>query len=266
VIKLSKIKDEQMEAGLNDSNEMVLIESKTMRDNHVYRDDVLEKVKIVPSLPNTIEITTEMAANYYEVSPETIRTIIKRNREEFNEYEEMRVLKGRALNDFCKVHDELHKFISVKSRSVTMLNRRGLLRLGMLLTESEVAKSIRNYLLNVEEISDKQQRQWAVEREISKRERRMLTDSIQMFYEGSSMHGHEYTNFTNLVYKALFDCNATQLKKLYELDKNDPLRDSLTTEDLRRVVEVERVISSLIKVGKDYDEIKEMVLNSKDKF
>jgi hypothetical protein len=264
VIKLSKIKDEQMEAGLNDSNEMVLIESKTMRDNHVYRDDVLEKVKIVPSLPNTFEVTLQMAANYYDVSIDTIRSVVKRNRDEFNEYGELRLLKGKVLNEFkTLVQDEP----SLKGiNSLQLLNRRGLLRLGMLLTESEVAKSIRNYLLNVEEISDKQQRQWAVEREISKRERRMLTDSIQMFYEGSSMHGHEYTNFTNLVYKALFDCNATQLKKLYELDKNDPLRDSLTTEDLRRVVEVERVISSLIKVGKDYDEIKEMVLNSKDKF
>lgn len=260
------MKDKQLEAGITESNELVLIESRTMRDQHVYRDSVLEKVKIIPLLGDSIEITTEMAANYYEVSPETIRTLVKRNRVEFNDYEEIRLLKGKLLNDFCQVHDELHKYISTKSRTVTLINRRGLLRLGMLLTESEVAKSVRNYLLNVEEVSDKEQRMWAVEREISKRERRLLTDSIQEFYQGTLKSGFEYSTFTNLVYKVLFDATAKQLREIYELSKNDPIRDAFTTEDLRKVVNVERAISSLILIGKDYDEIKNDLLNSKERF
>jgi hypothetical protein len=254
----------QLEASLTDSNELVLVESRTMRDQFVYRDTVLEKVKVIPSLPNTLEITLQMAANYYEVPVDTVRTIIKRNRDEFNEYEELRLLKGKVLNEFKTIVQDEPSFKGINS--LQLLNRRGLLRLGMLLTESEVAKSIRNYLLNVEEVSEKEQRQWAVEREISKRERRMLTDSIKLFYEGSSMKGHEYSTFTNLVYTVVFDCNANQLRKVYELDKSDPLRDSLTTEDLRRVVEVERIISSLIKVGKHYNEIKETLISRKDKF
>lgn len=255
---------DQIKADINESNEMILLESKTMRDQHVYMDHVLEKVKIIPKLPNTLEVTLQMAATYYEVPVNTVRTIIKRHRDEFNDYEELRLLKGKSLKEFkALVQDEP----SLKTlNSIQVLNRRGLLRIGMLLTESEVAKSIRNYLLNIEEVSTEQQKQWAVEREISKRERRMLTDSIQEFYQGALKAGYEYSTFTNLVYKIVFDSTAKQLKEMYELDKKDPLRDSFTTEDLRKIVNVERAISVLIQLGKDYSEIKKELLNNKEKY
>lgn len=189
-----------------------------------------------------------MAANYYDDSVEIIITIVKRNRNEFNDYEELRVIKGKALSDFKPlVHDE-PSLSGVNS--LQLLNRRWLLRLGMLLTESEVANSVRNYLLNVEEVSDKEQRRWAVEREIGKRERRQLTDAIQDFFLGTTTSGFEYALFTNLVYDTLFSLTAKQLKFLYDLDKNEPLRDSLTTDDLRKIVKVEKTISLLLLLGK----------------
>ncbi|MGM7637609.1 hypothetical protein [Bacillus sp. Hm123] len=255
----------QMEAGLNEENELVLIESRTMRDQHVYRDEVLEKVKAVAFLTDNFELTLQGAANYYEVSVETIRGLVKRHREEFNDYGELRLLKGKLLKEFKEglVHDvpELKT-----TPSLTLINRRGLLRIGMLLTESEVAKSVRNYLLNVEEVSDEEQKRWAIEREIGKRERRQLTDAIQEFYLGTLKKGLEYAVFTNLVYKTIFDMDASQLKALYELGKNEPLRDSFTTEDLRKVVKVEKTISVLLLLGKDYQEIKQELMSNKEKY
>ena len=150
--------------------------------------------------------------------------------------------------------------------SLQLLNRRGLLRLGMLLTESEVAKSIRNYLLNIEKVSDIEQRRWAVEREIGKRERRQLTDAIQEFYLGTTTKGFEYAMFTNLVYDTLFDMSAKQLKELYELGKSEPLRDAFATEELRKIVKVEQTISVLLTLGKEYNEIKQELLASRSKF
>lgn len=256
--------DKQMEASLTDSNELILVESRTMRDQHVYRDEVLEKVKGVAFLTDEFEVTIQMASEYYEVPFDTIKSVIKRNREEFNEYGEMRVLKGKSLKDF-KGQVQLAPELKT-APSLTLVNRRGLLRMGMLLTESEVAKSIRNYLLNIEEVSTVEQKRWAVEREISKRERRLLTDSIQDFYRGTLKAGFEYSTFTNLVYKVLFDASAKQLREMYELGKSDPIRDAFTTEDLRKVVNVERTISALIYLGKDYNEIKEELLDKKERF
>lgn len=246
------------------NDELVLLESKTMRDQHVYNDSVLDKVKVIPQLPNTVEITIEMASIYYECSFETIKTVIKRNRDEFNEYGEMRVLKGKGLSDFkSQVQDE-PSFKGINS--LTLINRRGLLRLGMLLTESEVAKSVRHYLLNVEEVSEQEQRKWAVEREIARRERRYLTDAIKDFYTGTIKKGMEYPIFTNLVYKVLFDTDANGLRKLYDLDKSDPLRDALSTEDLRRVVDVEQTIKNLLRIGMTYSEVRDKLLEMKDRF
>ncbi|MFF5993950.1 hypothetical protein AAGS61_04195 [Lysinibacillus sp. KU-BSD001] len=253
----------QLTAQINEQGQMILIESRTMRDQNVYRDDVLDKVKAISVIGDKLEVTLTMAANYYEVPVETIRTIIKRHRAEFNDYEELRLLKGKTLQEFkALVHNEPDLS---SAPSLQVLNRRGLLRVGMLLTESDVAASVRNFLLNVEEVADDAQRAWAVEREISKRERRRLTDSIQQFFNGN-LPINEYAAFTNIVYSTVFGASAAQLKEYYGLERNDPLRDNLTTEDLRKVVEVETVMASLLRLGKSYDEIREEMLTNKDSF
>jgi len=259
-----KVNKGQLEADITQENEMVLIESRTMRDQHVYRDEVLEKVKNVAFLTENFEVTIQMAADYYEVQFDTIKSLIRRNREEFNEYGEMRVLKGKTLKEF-KGQVQLEPELKT-APSLTLVNRRGLLRMGMLLTESEVARTVRNYLLNVEDISEEEQKRWAIEREIGKRERRQLTDAIQQFYSGRLKDGIQYAAFTNLVYDTLFDMTARELKAVYELGKNEPLRDSFTTEDLRKVVKVEQTISVLLLLGKTYEEIQQELLNNRSKY
>ena len=253
----------QLTAQLNEGNELVLVESRTMRDNFVHRDEVLEKVKVISLLGEKFEATIEMAANYYEVPFETVKSVIKRHREEFNDYEETRVLKGKALKEF-KAQVQLGPEL-INAPSLTLINRRGLLRIGMVLTDSKVAKSVRNYLLNVEEVSDDAQKRWAVEREISKRERRRLTDSIQQFFTGE-LYINEYAAFTNIVYNTIFDATAAELKELYGLEKRDQLRDNLTTEDLRKVVEVETVMASLLRIGKSYEEIRDELYSNRMRF
>ncbi|MEK7014461.1 hypothetical protein [Bacillus sp. FSL R9-9410] len=257
-------KNKQLEAEFTQDNMLVLIESRTMRDQHVYREEVLEKVKGVAFLTDNFEVTIQMAADYYEVPFETIKGVIRRHREEFNEYGEMRLLKGKPLKDFkAQVHDVPNL---ESAPSLTLINRRGLLRIGMLLTDSEVAQAVRNYLLNIEEVSDDEQKRWAIEREISKRDRRQLTDAIQEFYNGALKNGVQYAAFTNLVYDTLFDMTANELKVMYELEKREALRDSFTTEDLRKVVKVEKTISVLLLLGKSYEEIESELQVNKSKY
>lgn len=255
----------QIQFEINDGNELVLMESKTLRDSFAFNDSVLQKIKVIPELPGTLEVTIEMAANYYECPIETVRAIVKRHRLEFNDYGELRLLKGKSLSEFKGL---VHDVLDLKATpSLTLLSRRGLLRIGMLLTESDIAKSVRHYLLNVEEVTEKEKARWAAEREIARRERRQLTDAIRDFYDGKLKgKGFEYSTFTDLVYRTLFDTTAKGLRELYELEKSDPLRDSLSTEDLRRVVRVEQTIASLLLLGKEYQEIKEEIMRNKEKF
>lgn len=59
---------------------------------------------------------------------------------------------------------------------------------------------------------------------------------------------------------------ANDLKAMYELEKNEALRDSFTTEDLRKVVKVEKTISSLLLLGKNYQEIRQELFDNRVKF
>lgn len=53
----------QLEASLTYSNELILVESRTMRDQHVYRDEMLKKVKEVAFLTDDFEVTIQIAAS-----------------------------------------------------------------------------------------------------------------------------------------------------------------------------------------------------------
>ena len=71
------------------------VESQSVRndtlDNISY--DFLDKIKIIPYLTNDMVISTNQIANFYECGLEAVKTIIKINREEF-ENDGMIVLKG----------------------------------------------------------------------------------------------------------------------------------------------------------------------------
>jgi hypothetical protein len=124
-----------------------LIESKTLREKVINRTDVLDKVKKLVLLPNDLHVTVEMAANYFEVGEEVMNMVIKRNRHELEE-DGLKTVEGKGLvyiKNTCKINS--------KARHLTLITRRSMLRIGMLLRDSHVAKSIRDYLLNVEEVS-----------------------------------------------------------------------------------------------------------------
>lgn len=81
--------------------EMIYTESKTLRnetlDNISY--DFLDKFKIIPYLTEDMILTTQQIANYYDCSLDTVKTLVKRNRDEF-ESDGMVVLTGIDLENF----------------------------------------------------------------------------------------------------------------------------------------------------------------------
>ena len=136
---------------MNYNQEELLLESRSMRDSLADRVDVLNKVKGLAMLQDDIHATTEQVANYYEVNQSVIKMTITNHRNEL-ESDGIRVLKGFELKDFVsKIILPTNTGISSMTRSMTLIPRRAILRIGMLLRDSEVAKQVRNYLLNVEE-------------------------------------------------------------------------------------------------------------------
>ena len=133
----------------------VLLESKAARDNqlanlqHDKAKEILAKVKtLLFSLwEGTGRATTEQVAEFYNVSTDTVKKIVIRNRQEL-ETDGYLVLSGFPLKSYV-VRDKLS--LTNKVRNLALWTPRATLRLGMLLRDSEEARQVRTTLLNVAE-------------------------------------------------------------------------------------------------------------------
>lgn len=126
-------------------NELVLVESRTARQQYGTRIDVLEKVRAIPLLPDSLHVTTEGVAAFFDVPLDTIKSLIKDNREEL-EHNGYRVLEGEALRSLKNLCG-----IANRARSLALFDRRTLLNVAMLLRDSEVARQVRRHLLDSEQ-------------------------------------------------------------------------------------------------------------------
>lgn len=95
--------------------------------------------------------------------------------------------------------------------------------------------------------------------------RQALTKAIQQSGENDRMHGHAYSTYTDLIYKAVLGKSAKQLREEFGIGKQDNLRDLLSEEELAKVKSVEMVVSGLVDCGWGYDEIKEFITNTERK-
>lgn len=241
--------------------ELIYTESKTLRNDTLNNIsyDFLDKMKVIPYLTDDMIVTVQQAANYYECSMDTIKTLIKRNRDEF-EGDGMVVLKGQELKKF---KEELgvgsnEPSISYAS-SLTILTKRSLLRIGMLMTSNLLATKIRNYLLNIEEKTEIDRKSWAIQREVGIIERKRMTSAISKYIPENKNKKFAYPNYTNMVYKTIFGCDAKSLRLQRNVKTNDDLRDNFTESELKKVEEVETIVTGLISMDFTYKQIEEML-------
>lgn len=95
--------------------------------------------------------------------------------------------------------------------------------------------------------------------------RQALTKAIQQSGENDRMHGHAYSTYTDLIYKAVLGKSTKQLREEFGIGKQDNLRDLLSAEELAKVKSVEMVVSGLVDCGWGYDEIKAFIMNTERK-
>ncbi|XOS93123.1 hypothetical protein ACLMAB_05640 [Brevibacillus laterosporus] len=134
--------------------------SKDQRDKYIGRVDILNCVKELSLLPDGEHSTLEKVAEYYNVDVEVIRKLSQRHREELST-DGLQVLSKEGLSQFKKVISG--HGVQIKARAyLTVIPRRAILRIGMLLTDSPVAEQVRTYLLNIEDQATKEQKNSAV--------------------------------------------------------------------------------------------------------
>ena len=121
---------------LNNLNEREIIMNEE-------RLDVLDKVKKLIMLKGTKYMTLEQVSNYYGVPKQTIESIKSRNKEELNK-NGMKTFTNKELKSL-NIQDECFK---IPNRGMILFNKRAILNVGMLLTESPIAEQVRTLLLD----------------------------------------------------------------------------------------------------------------------
>lgn len=81
--------------------------------------------------------------------------------------------------------------------------------------------------------------------------RKTMTDKIKDTGENERMHGHGYSNYTKMAYKMI----GIEYKK----PEYGRFRDSLSPDDLERLETVEGMTKELLKAGKQYGEVKQII-------
>lgn len=143
-------------------NDTQLLKKQDLREKFITQTTVLDKVKDLILLPNTEFATTEQVANYYEVTKEVIWSLVHDHRDEI-ESDGYKIIRRSDINENFEI--PLTKFKSMRGKTVitftngekfnvtntgmALFPKRAILRVGMLLRDSVVAKEIRTRLLNI---------------------------------------------------------------------------------------------------------------------
>lgn len=142
-------------------NEIELLQSKKLRDSLAERYDVLEKVKDLLLLDGCDVSTLNQVAEFYEVDNSVIKMVLQNHGNEIEEDGLLR-LTGTETREFLAGKTNLpHKIINkrgyftygnlqLNNKLNTLFSRRAILRVGMLLRDSKIAKEVRTQLLNIE--------------------------------------------------------------------------------------------------------------------
>lgn len=114
-------------------------------------------------LPQLEMATAQQVADFYEVDVEAIKSIVRRNGDEL-ETDGMVTFKRKDVKNLNRQGDgiEITPYVAIirdgngneykfTNRGIKVFPKRAILRVGMLLRDSEVAKEVRTQLLNIEE-------------------------------------------------------------------------------------------------------------------
>jgi len=127
------------------------------------------------------------------------------------------------------------------------------------LVREEVVAKLTEYQLKAKDVLAnyflKKQKDWNLQREVGKVDRKRMTASIQNYIPDAKFY--TYSNYTDMVYMILFNMTAKQIRESRNIAKKSELtRDYLTEEELKLVDEAETIVTALTALGFKYDYIR----------
>lgn len=197
-------------------------------------------------------LTKEQVADFFEISPRTIDNYLAQNEDELkqNGYE---VLRGKALQELKLAIsesdvDEMYFANIKKAPSLGIFDFRSFLNLGMLITESEKAKILRQMVLDIV-IDTINRRTGGSTKYVNQRDedfilsyfqeenyRKEFTDALKNYID---MGKFKYPLYTDKIYVSIFKENSREYRKILRLHEKDKVRDTFYSEILDLVASYE---------------------------
>lgn len=149
--------------------ETQFIENKVLREKYISRFEVLEKIKTLLLIPKMECMTIKQVADFYEVDKTIVQKTLERHSDEllsdgvcYKTPSDFKIFKSTLcpFKDLRQKHGKLivqiddTTTLEIPNRGIRCFPRRAILRMGMLLRDSKVAKEVRTQLLNIEEKAD----------------------------------------------------------------------------------------------------------------
>lgn len=206
---------------------------------------------------DSVYVTREMTAAFFQVDIRTISRYIEQNNEELtqNGYQ---VLRGKQLKSFLEAARAFGKDINVPTKTTVLgvFDFRAFLNMAMLLSESDHAKTLRQLMLDVV-IDLINRKTGGGTKYINQRDkdfvfaslqedsyRRHFTDALKECVEEDR---YKYAHFTDMIYVSIFREKAKEYKKILDLKAKDKVRDTFYSEILDIIAAYESGLADAIR-------------------
>ena len=259
-----------------------LTKSPIDRQNILNNPEILEKIQDYFGITGMkyngqICFTTAQIADFFGVSTKTIKRYVNSAEKEL-EHNGYCVLKGKKLKEFKTLFSHLiYKDIEDNSqgdidvplsnnltdkqklnrlKALAIFNFRTLLNIGMLLTESERAKSLRSAILDIviENLNEKlggtakfiNQRddEYLIAKLREPKYRKEFTDALRDYLDMGPL---KYSLYTDAIYQAIFSENSKEYKSVLKLEESENPRETMYSEILKLIASFEIGIADALK-------------------
>lgn len=243
--------------------------TKDLTNSQLDRQNILNNEIAVNEVWDTLEIravhwndgyflTKDMVSSYFQVDIRTIERYINSNSGELLA-NGMQTLRGKHLAEFIDAYNaEFATDINVghKIRNLTVFDFRSFLNIGMLLSESERAKNLRQLMLDIV-IDLINRKTGGGTKYINQRDKDFLFSSLQednyrrqftdALKECVVTDRYKYAHFTDLIYVSIFKEKAKEYKKILDLKATDKVRDTFYSEILDIVAAYESGLAEALR-------------------
>ena len=209
-----------------------------------------ELVFIEPATADAIPFTTsEIIAEYAEVSIDTISHLLRKHKSDFEEFGVLgfKIRKPPAGSKGGRPE----KIYELNEEQATLL-------ITYLKNTPQVRafkkELVRQFYAMREELTNRK-----IKRASLKPVRRSMTDAIRDFVPDSPHKSMQYRNYTNLAYLTVTGMTAKAIRRSRGASRNANAADFLTADELAEVERASHHISVLIESGLNYEQVKRIL-------